>query len=72
VNSIALAGDGQRLLMLYADGIINVLDSTTGTEVARFSDFPAGVRSVRFSPDGRRLLIVPGEEQRGGGRGAAS
>jgi WD40 repeat protein len=64
VRSIALSADGKRLLLLHADHTINVLDVGTARLVRHFAARPAEVRSVAFTPDAERVLVLPGNTQR--------
>jgi WD40 repeat protein/serine/threonine protein kinase len=67
LRSVALSADGRRLLLrVHADHSVSVVDTANGHEVAHFTGFAAGVRSAAFSPDGRRVLILPGNEDREG------
>src|SRR5262249_3074442 len=64
LRSAALSPDGARLLRVHTDHSISVVDTASGREVAHLTGFPAGVRSAAFSPDARRVLILPGDERR--------
>jgi WD40 repeat protein/serine/threonine protein kinase len=62
--SVALSVDGRRLIRVHADNSVSVLDVSNGREIAHFTGFTSGVRSAEASPDGRRVLVLPGDEGR--------
>jgi WD40 repeat protein len=70
LNSVAYSPDGDRLLLIYCDLSQNqdslaVWSARDGVEVVYWGieRFPAGIRTAQFSPDGRRVLILPGSEK---------
>jgi eukaryotic-like serine/threonine-protein kinase len=70
IQALEYSRDGTQLLLVYTssgyatDGMGDevAVCSTNGREPFRWGGFPTGVRAARFSPDGRRVLIVPGNE----------
>jgi WD40 repeat protein len=64
LRSVALSADRRWLLRVHADHTVSVVDAASGGEVAHLTGFTAGVRSATFSPDARRVLILPGDEWR--------
>lgn len=50
--------DGQWIATGYEDGIVTLWNARSGTAVARLPMFYSPVISLRFSPDGSKLVVV--------------
>ena len=55
-NEVAFSPDGSLLAFGQTDGLVRVLDATSGAERARFQE-KEPTCSVAFSPDGSRLAV---------------
>src|SRR5262249_17798836 len=54
----AYSADGKLLAMAGANGVIHLLETQTGKELAQLTDpHQSGVVSLTFSPDGERLIV---------------
>jgi WD40 repeat protein/tRNA A-37 threonylcarbamoyl transferase component Bud32 len=51
----AISPDGELIASGSQDGVLKLWDAETGQEVRRLPPQPEGIRSLAFSPDGRRL-----------------
>lgn len=56
VDRLSWSPDGARLAAALASGGITLVDGETGAIVAHHADYPAPVRSLSWSRDGRRLV----------------
>lgn len=56
INSLAFSNDGQTLVSVSHDGTARIWDWRNGDQLKTI-EFPDGVYSVRFSPDGQTLAI---------------
>jgi WD40 repeat protein/serine/threonine protein kinase len=54
--SAVFAPDGKRILTAGGDGVLRLLDVTTGKEIRQFRGHQSAVTSTAFSPDCRRAL----------------
>jgi DNA-binding beta-propeller fold protein YncE len=61
IRSVAVSPDGRTLLTGCRDKTMRLWDLATGKERRCFSDFPAWVECVAFSPDGRQALSGGGD-----------
>ncbi len=61
VRSLAFTADGSQLLLVYEDRV-EVWEPATGRERSgeHWKGFTGPIRSVRLSPDGRRMLVFQG------------
>jgi WD40 repeat protein len=63
VQALAFRPDGGILAVAGTDGRVHLLDARSGKEVRRLEVWPDGViRAVLFSPAGRHLLTVNGND----------
>jgi serine/threonine protein kinase/WD40 repeat protein len=69
IRSLALSPDGLRLLLVYEDNSLAVLDAVTGKELRSWPSLPIGVRAAILSSEGRHVVVARG---RTGGEQAAS
>lgn len=67
VSSVAFSPDGQSIATGDAAGTVGLWDSRSGRLLGRFSGLD-GAPDVRFSPDGRRLWVLPCAVNRADGR----
>ena len=58
VNDVAFAPDGKHVAAACSDGFIRVFDAANGKAVAAYKADVKAVHSIRYAPDGRRLLAV--------------
>ncbi len=56
VDSVRFSGDGQFVLTGYVNGLCRVSDADSGEVVTALTGHLGGIRDVRLSPDGTRLL----------------
>ena len=56
IETATISGDGRLVAALNPHGEIGVVDARSGKRLAIVAGFPAAVRSLVFSPDGKRLL----------------
>src|ERR1043166_8346809 len=65
VPALAFTPDGRILVSDSMDRTIRLWDVAEGRERTAFTNYPAGVASLRISPDGKRLAIAatPGWQQ---------
>jgi WD40 repeat protein/serine/threonine protein kinase len=64
LRSLAPSADGRRLMCVRADNSISVVDTENGREVAHLVGFPNGIRAAAVNFDGKRVLVLPGDEIR--------
>ncbi|MFZ0157898.1 MAG: hypothetical protein WAL50_02620 [Kineosporiaceae bacterium] len=55
LDSMAATPDGAHVALAYADGIIRLVDVSTGRITAEFGGVTRSTRVLGISPDGRRL-----------------
>jgi WD40 repeat protein len=56
IQAVAVSADGTRVLSSGGDGSVKLWDAATGRLLRTFEGHSRDVRSVAFSPDGRRVL----------------
>lgn len=60
-GTVAIAGDGSRIISISANGNAQVLDVMTGRQISSLRGLPTGVGSAAFSADGSRVVIASGD-----------
>lgn len=53
----ALSPDETRLAIGRSDGLVAILDTTTGQTIAQFQASAIGITALDFAPDGQQLII---------------
>jgi WD40 repeat protein len=53
---VAFSPDGKQIVSGHKNGIVNILDATTGTILQTLTGHEKGVTDVTFSPDGKRMI----------------
>ncbi len=63
-RSMVLSADGTQVALGTTHNVVRVWDVATGKELSDQADgHDAPIRTVAFSPDGKRLLVTGGENQ---------
>lgn len=59
INTLALSGDGTKLLSGSEDHSLILWDATSGTMLRQYSTYVSQpIKSVAFSPDGKKIIVM--------------
>ena len=56
IRDVSYSSDGRWIATAGQDGVVKVWEAATGRELSAFRGHTAEARTVRFSPDGKKLL----------------